>query len=401
MTQIFPKISKVFRCPVCDSSLARPRLLWQGIHVCSQGWCESCQSDVVSDLPHGHAYYEPYQIHRISRKIFGDQNLSLKWFGKVLRDSLEAPEGEAVKLEQRKHIKITRPVVLLNCVDYLYGHSLLKLLNAEALLQEGSKQVIVIIPKFLQWFVPKGVAEVWTVPLTLGQMRRYWPDLEARIVKELPRLKQVFLAEAYSHPLIQKISFFTGVSPHNWQAKKYRITFVYREDRPWFFSSSLVFLAKKIGLIGVLNTWQYYKIILLFLFLRSFLPDAQLTVAGLGTQFLFPSWIDDQRVEQFTSDREKKLCQVYAESRVAIGVHGSNMLLPSAHAGSTIDFLLPERMANFAQDILFQPCDQDPRLLAWRYRFLPISTSVWTIARTVRSMVEDSARVEQLFTNKG
>src|SRR5690606_24232569 len=111
--------------------------------------------------------------------------------------------------------------------------------------------------------------------------------------------------------------------------------------------------------------------------------------------------IDDQRVESFTPAKEKRLCQIYSESRVVIGVHGSNMLLPSAHAGSTIDLLLPERNGNFAQDILFQPAHQDPRLVTWRQRFLPLQTSLWTVASTAISLVQDYPRLERIFTNKG
>jgi len=47
-------------------------------------------------------------------------------------------------------------------------------------------------------------------------------------------------------------------------------------------------------------------------------------------------------------------------------VHGSNMLLPSAHAGMTIDLMPDDRWGNFAQDISYQ--EDDVRMGSYRYR---------------------------------
>lgn len=43
-----------------------------------------------------------------------------------------------------------------------------------------------------------------------------------------------------------------------------------------------------------------------------------------------------------------------------MGVHGSNMLLPSAHARATLVLMPRKRWGNFIQDILFQ--EPNPRL---------------------------------------
>jgi hypothetical protein len=61
-----------------------------------------------------------------------------------------------------------------------------------------------------------------------------------------------------------------------------------------------------------------------------------------------------------------------------IGIHGSNMLLPSAHAGMTIDLMPKDRWGNYAQDILFH--ETDHRLTAYKYRFVPMESSVTLVA---------------------
>ena len=78
-------------------------------------------------------------------------------------------------------------------------------------------------------------------------------------------------------------------------------------------------------------------------------------------------------------------CQVYAESRLVIGVHGSNMLLPSGHAGMTLDLMPDDRWGNFGQDISDQ--EEDVRLSSFRYRFLPISSDIPVIARWAAAQI--------------
>jgi len=66
---------------------------------------------------------------------------------------------------------------------------------------------------------------------------------------------------------------------------------------------------------------------------------------------------------------EREWCERYAASHVAVGVHGSNMLLPSAHAGAVVELLGAERWGNFAQGILFRDAG-DCRETFFRYRFV-------------------------------
>ena len=118
----------------------------------------------------------------------------------------------------------------------------------------------------------------------------------------------------------------------------------------------------------------------------------------LETKTKFPTWIEDCRVKNFDAETEQKTCQIYADSRLVIGVHGSNMLLPSAHAGMTIDILPEDRLGNFAQDILYQ--ETDPRFASFRYRYLSFQTDPAELAKIGLSMLLDYRLFSQTYDRR-
>lgn len=81
-------------------------------------------------------------------------------------------------------------------------------------------------------------------------------------------------------------------------------------------------------------------------------------------------------------DHERRCGERYASSHIVVGVHGSNMLLPTAHAGGLVELIGPERWGNFRQDVLFRETG-DRREMFFRYRFLPTSTLPLELARLI------------------
>jgi len=71
------------------------------------------------------------------------------------------------------------------------------------------------------------------------------------------------------------------------------------------------------------------------------------------------------------------------------------MLLPSGHAGMTID-LIDERWGNFAQDVLYQ--ESNPRMAAYRYRFLPYQTKTDTLALIAAVMILNWSKLKSHMT---
>lgn len=382
MIQIKPNIEYKGCCPWCKGELLAERILWQGIHVCVVSRCAGCGAEIAGDLGSGHALLAPYLVDLAAGRLFGNEE-DRAWLGLPFLDSLRNPADDLkVKLNVER-ISSCREVVVLNCVDYLYGHALLKLLNVEMhLAQSTAPGLVVIIQECLRWMVPKGVVEIWTVNIPLVKGRNFYPEFDRRVQEECRRFDVVYLSHALPHSAVSDISRFTEVTRHDFDCDQFRITFIWREDRPWFGWRLPVSIGRKILTVGnLLLWWQNLKVRRLFSRLRRTFPCATMTVAGLGTATRFPAWLDDQRVGHFTAEAEKETCAVYAASRLVIGVHGSNMLLPSAHAGMTLDLMPDDRWANFAQDLIYQ--ESDPRLAAYCYRFLPLTIGISALSRIV------------------
>jgi len=384
MIEIKPNIEHRSHCPYSGKVLKPVKVLWQGTHVCVVS--ESPDGgEIIEELRIGHAAKTPYQIDLAKKAIFSGDKYAEELLAKPLLKSLQNPQTEQLEISQ-EIFKSYQRVIILNCVDYLYGHSLLKLLNAQRHLESNPDLgLIVIVQKFLRWMVPDGVAEVWTVPISLKNGQDYYPSFAEFVEKQSQRFEEIYLSETYSHPSRFDITKFTKVPKHSFDdSEKVQITFIWREDR-LLVNSFLFRVLRKLKLLQIALAIQNWKVQQLFEKILSKLPEAKFVVAGLGTKTKFPKWIEDCRVERFNEITEKETCQIYSESRLVIGLHGSNMLLPSGLAGMTLD-LIETRWGNFAQDVLYQ--ETNPRLASFRYRYLPSQVSPDILANIAAQMIE-------------
>ncbi len=384
MIEIKPSIKNKSNCPYCQTNLTANKILWQGMHVCIESECTSCNTKIIEDLKVGHAVLSPYKIDMNRCLVHGNEEAK-EWLGNRFMASLNNPQYEDIHIT-KEVFKKSEKVIILNCIDYIYGHSLLKLLNAQRHLQENSDYgLVVIIQKFLRWMLPDGISEVWTVDIPLKKGQSYYVSINKFIQREIERFSEVSVSEAYSHPSKFDITNFTKVNKHDFQTDEFRVTFIWREDRIWLnYFTGQIFKRLKLSNLGLLV--QNWRIQRLFKFMSLQVPQAKFTVIGLGTQTKFPEWIEDLRVDKFDKEREKFSCLIYSESRIVIGIQGSNMLLPSGHAGMTI-CLIPTRYrwGNIAQDIIYQ--ENDSRLVSFRYRFLPIEVNIDEIAYIATNML--------------
>lgn len=382
MIEIKPKLQHRSHCPYSGKILKPVKVLWQGARVCVVSESPG-GGEIIDELRIGHAAKTAYSINLAEGTTFSEDNYAEEFLAKPLLKSLQNPQKQQLEVSQ-EIFKSYQRVIVLNCIDYLYGHSLLKLLNAQRHLEAHPELgLIVIVQKFLRWMVPEGVAEVWTVPVSLKNGQCYYPSFGDFVSKQLERFEEVYVSEAYSHPSQFDISKFTGVPKHDFEKEEYKITFVWREDRLWC-NNLLVKFCRKINLLQIPLSIQNRNVQRLFKQMRKLLPSAKFAVAGLGKSTSFPEWVEDFRVDKFDQKTEREMCEVYSESRLVIGIHGSNMLLPSGHAGMTID-MIDERWGNFAQDILYQ--ETDPRLSSFRYRYLPLATSLNNLAHIASEMI--------------
>ncbi|MDY0386291.1 MAG: hypothetical protein RBT65_04010 [Methanolobus sp.] len=389
MIQIYPHIDQKLICPICKQETNPTKTVWQGIHVGVESECNKCQKKFYQDLRVGHSLHTQYSVDLTNFELFGPET-SKEWYGIPLLKSLENPKSQNIEFKKEIY-KTCDKVVLLNCIDYLYGHSLLKLLNAERHLKNNPGYgLVLIIPEFLEWMVPEGIAEKWVFNIPLKDGKKFFTNFNDIIHEEMKRFSEIYISKAYSHPKYFDITNFTGIETHSFQRDDFRVTFIWREDRLWMNHSILEKVANKFNLNlfkSLLLTYQKRKIIQTFRKLRKAYPDVRYTVTGFGKHNNFPKWIDNKVVHSFNSDIEKNLCKIYSESRVIVGIHGSNMLLPSAHAGMTVDLMPMDRWGNFAQDVLYQ--EKDVRMSSYRYRYIPISVKPDFLPKIIIHMISD------------
>lgn len=119
--------------------------------------------------------------------------------------------------------------------------------------------------------------------------------------------------------------------------------------------------------------------------LKKQIPDLDLAVAGVAQPGGLPHWITDLRRPKVDAALERTWCERYAASHCVVGVHGSNMLLPSAHAGATVELIPAKHWGNILQEILFR--NEDLRTAVFRHRILPIDTDPLSVAAVVGAVI--------------
>lgn len=382
MIQIKPVIPRNITCD-CGGIYDFSELLWQGLHICEELKCDSCNKIRIDSLPVNQSEIEQYSYYPASGTVINSEGDTVpdNWFNLKLK-TIKNPVERNVELNVDVFKKYDE-VIILNTLDYIYGHSLLFLFNLQRIIRiEKDKGIIVIVQPMFKWLIPKNdIAEIWTVKLGFKAFNNYYPNLSVKINSELERFQKVWLSRGHLLPTNENIDIekFTGVKPYNFlnSPSKPFITFVWREDpdRLWIRNIYLLKGFKKLGISVLLKPIQYLRVLLFFRLLKRKLGTQFIySVAGLGKSGRFPSFINDHRVVFFNEESEKKLCSIYAESVLIIGIHGSGMLLPSAHSGMTICLMPSKRWGNFEEDILLT--ENDARLALFQKRIVPLNICI-------------------------
>ena len=400
MIPLHPLPEADHECPYCRVRLSVEGWHIPGMRCLADLRCARCRREFYGDLAAGQALYTPMLLEKATGAVYDPHGV--EWFAEWLRASYALRSDAPVPFDVHEHVPVTRRVVLLNCLDTLYGHSLLKLLNAQRYLDcRTDVDLIVIVPSFLAWMVPDGVAQVWTVGLPLRRGTEWNEWLAREIRRRVEAFESASLSHALSHPRPDdyRIERFTRVEPFpldEWDARLKRptVTFIWRDDRPWRAPNGDAPPSRRerLGQLirrpsdssGAHSSGAQGRLVsVLAEALRRDWPALDFAVAGLsetGSNDGLPAWVEDLRRPATDEDGERRWCERYAASHVVVGVHGSNMLLPTAHAGGLVELIGPERWGNFTQDILFREAD-DCRETLFRYRFLPDTTPPLALAQ--------------------
>jgi hypothetical protein len=392
MIQIKPIIPTNLTCANCyEGILVNNGYIWQGMHIFYDATCSICKEEILASIPVGQAVLKSYQIRKRDALILSGEGIV--WLMNPAIKTAKSPLRERIKIDVEFRIRESKRVIILNTIDSCYGHSFLNFLNLQHIIKnKGDFAIVVIIQPFLKWLLPKeGVDEVWTVHVSFDQMRHYHEQLNEEINKNLQRFIEIHLSHAHLCPTQVDIQKFTKIPifDFNNPPQKPRISFIWREDvnRFWLKSYWIYGGMRKLGIAKLLFPLHYLRVFFFLLLLRAAFKDEYfITLVGLGKTGWFPSFVDDQRVEKFNKETEVRTTKLYSESILSIGVHGSSMILPSAHAGMTISMMPLKRWGNFAEDLLF--VEQDVRLASFQRRVIPMNTTILETIDICKNMLK-------------
>jgi hypothetical protein len=360
MLRIHPSIELSIECPSDHSPLKVEGVYVPNLHCLAEAVCPTCGERYYADFPVGQAIWSPVILNKSTAECY--EPLGMDWFSQPLREGFLNPEKTEIVPIVHKFCDAER-IIVVNCLDILYGHSLLKLLNVQRYLDNNPDLgCCVLVPSQLVHLVPEGVAEIWEFPVSLKESKSWYPSLAKWMTQQLTSRKECFLSKVYSHPShkVYDLRRFAKDLPNiaaEVGGNSPVILFSYREDRCW---------GK--GLIDQERNLQklYNKLAAIF-------PEMAFVLAGFGKQNnIVPSGakLIDLRIDKFSVEMDRRWMAYMSAADCAIGVHGSNMLLPSGLAKSTVELVYTSRLGNTVQDFLFSHERQDPRDALLYYRML-------------------------------
>ncbi|MBK8580845.1 MAG: hypothetical protein IPL86_03100 [Flavobacteriales bacterium] len=389
-----PALYNDFACPECGT--AKPdavKAMVLGKQTAAEYKCASCGTGFVRDLPAGFTVDLPIAWRLSDKKPYHPANGTAEdW---AAYPDYQVPRTERYNV-QRKVFKQCKRIVVLNTIDHLYGHVLLKLLNAQHYLDKHPEiGLVVIVPKMFEWLVPEGVAESWVFDIKLKEAWGWNAGIDAFVHEQWDRYDEIYLAPGYSHPEFSKIDIerFSRIKPMElgeYLTTPPHITFVARRDRLWYSSPFAKFLhraLKKVGFFADIAVWWQDRMVASAIRkVRRQMPQARFTVVGLAKPGWMPEGVEDLRTMRMSLETELAWCRAYAKSQVAVGVHGSNMILPTAHAAGCVEILPYDRYGNIVQDISVR---YDDRMQLFLYRFIDEFATPAAVSRHVISMYKD------------
>jgi hypothetical protein len=360
MLKIYPTIEVDMKCPVDGSSLTVLDMVIPGMRNLADTFCPSCNVRYYMDLPTGQAMRSPITLNQNTGEIYDSRNVV--WFSSLLKNAF----ADQVALDLVPTVHTFFPsdrIVILNCLDFLYGHSLLKLLNVQRYLDNFSDfGCCVLIPSQMVHLVPEGVAEIWEFPVPVQDGWKWYHSLQTWMKMQLRSRKECFLSKAYSHPSnkIYDLNRFVRNLPdisNTINQHNPVILFSYREDRLW--GSDLAHQQKNLQKL-------YHRLSAVF-------PEMVFVIIGFGKKSRLHkngARLLDLRCDRFERQQDLLWMAYMQRADCVIGIHGSNMLLPSGLAKTTVELVPRSRLGNSVQDFLFSASDRDLRDSLLYYRMM-------------------------------
>ncbi len=365
MIDLVPAQNITVTCQMCKSdTITIKKILFHGVHTLVDCLCQNCGFDFYQTLPIGHDLTFPIQFSPDGKKSFYHPKAKA-WLAQPLITSVAKELG--VKAEISLHVnKTTSDVIVVNILDNCFGHVFTKVWNAYTLIKSHPNWgIVVICPAQCAWMLPVDIAESWIVHLPLNKLNQKIEGLDEFVKLQFKRFNKITLSHTYTHldhhryinleEVLKTPRFdltkFSESDPH--------ITFIWREDRFWHNSHlmDLLFMGSvKFKIQSVFKPIFVYRQLYLItksarIIAKQF-PKAIISIAGLGKTGTFNQQIFDCRVKEITPEIEIQWNMLFSKSHLVIGVHGSNMLIPSGLSAGFINLVPRYKIDHVTEDTI-------------------------------------------------
>ncbi len=375
--EIFPNLNIPVSCPSCGSTRATVQgVLFQGIHVLQSFHCEDCSVDSCSTLPAGHDALWPIAFSKDGTHVRYDAIADL-WLARPLLKGMVGTFRSDYVIEKKIYRQNSENAVLLNCLDYCFGHAFAKLWNIQAILESYPEfSVIVLIPENFEWLIPEGVSEVWLVRGKMREMNKYMVNLDSQIKSEISRFSKFYLSTAKVFHDTSKINFEIFLRKKSFDISAFTkmkpcVTFVLREDRYWHGNAVEEFVNRALIKFEIQKYFTGYFIWRQNSLVRKTIKhmkkqrsDVKFVITGFGKKTFSDGSVEDRRVGVINDTIEHEWCECYSQSHISIGVHGSNMLIPTMLSAGFIEILPSHKIQHIGEDTICRHQGRDAVFLA-------------------------------------
>jgi hypothetical protein len=386
-------------CPYCDAELRPVSVRVAGLAIVVDANCPRCGGEFAFDWPAGHSLSHPALVDRKSGAVHADGS---GWYARRFAHCIDSEETPlSAEITVSGSCRSGHEAILVNCLDFLYSHVLLKLMSAPRHMRESpDDDIVVIVPKLLRWLVPRGVLVI-EVDLPLRDGGEWVAGLDARVEAVVAPAKTVRISPAMSQPevtardLAELGEDLTPSSDKHDDSMPLQIGFCLRTDRLWlghlpFWIRAARRLLPARHTHTLLLRRQRHNYALLARHVRDRHPDARFVALGIGEPQGLPDYIDDLRTPGAIREESHWLDE-YRRCRVVVGIHGANLLLPSLLAGAVVDLLPTRFLRNINQDLIIpRESASEPKLLLFSHRIVPQECTPETVAAITTSVIEDA-----------
>lgn len=362
VTDLTKTHQKAYACPACAKWNQPEKLFVQGIHVLADCRCRECGLEYFHTLPVAHARDLPVSFSKDGK--ISDYSLSkARWLAEPLIGSMTDQTVREVEVTVQKQTdRNQQQAILINCLDDCFGHVFTKLCNLSVCRNRHPDSfLIALLPERMAWLLPPQADEAWLIPGPLENMARRIGGLDAWIREQLPRFESCYLHEVsmYADPVDVDFEQYLKKPSFDYSARKIlplRVAFILREDRFWLTHGWEEFLYKVVVKFRRMPSWKAWfckkqnkRVLQATKKLQVEFPEIDVLVTGIGTYGTFPEFIKDLRRDDPLLTDEQSWLEALAGSHVAVGIHGSNMIIPGIQAGGMVEIVPSFKVAHIGE----------------------------------------------------